>query len=71
VDHIENVKWTLNPDKDINYRHQLPKDIGEILERSRNLPNITKEELYMLLFKGILIENEEKVLFPASFPILL
>lgn len=65
------MKGTSNTDLDINNGQQSPSAIQEIIKRSKEkLPDITKEELYKLLSKGILIDNEKKVLFLASFPIL-
>ena len=47
---------------DMDFVEQVIIDCQEIINRSENnTENASKEELYFLLFKGILIDNGKKV----------
>ena len=59
----KNLQTVLRPELDMNREEQMAiNDFEQIINRSENnTKNASKDELYFLLVKGILIDNGEKV----------
>lgn len=66
--HKEKVKGTSEPDLNSINGEQSASDIKEVVKGSQyDVSSMPKEELHMLLSKGILIDNEEQVNFLLNF----
>nr|XP_043637287.1 uncharacterized protein LOC122608257 isoform X2 [Erigeron canadensis] len=62
------VRGVLKPESDLEWAEQMTIDCYKIINRSEahNIRNISREELYLLLYKGILIDKGEKMFFVSK-----